>query len=112
MPFWVHAVLATAFLSIASEDCSLPSAWNILSRGVLVMVSIAVMIHQLELGEERVCSNLQFHSIPHQWEKSEQECRAGMWREEMLQRSWGGAAYSLAPYGLPSPCFLLQPQGR
>lgn len=52
------------------------------------MVFIAVMIHQLELGEERVCSNLQFHSIPHQWEKSEQECRAGAWREEMLQRSW------------------------
>lgn len=69
-------MLARAFLRVASEDCcSFPSAWNLLSRGVLVMVSNAVMKHQdqLKLGEERVCANLQFHSILSYWENSGQE---------------------------------------
>ena len=86
MPFRVHSASAPACLSVASEDCASPPAWNILFRGVL------------DLGEERVWSHL--HSILHQWEKSEQGRRAGTWREELMLRSWRRAACCLVPHGL------------
>ena len=54
---------------------------------------------QTQLGEERVC--LAYASVHHQ-RKSGQKVRAGTWRQELMQRPWGVAAYWLAPHGLLS----------
>ena len=60
VPVLLPSALPTAFLSVASKACSLPAAWNILSIGVLVRVSTAVIEHvdQWRLVEEKVYFNL------------------------------------------------------
>jgi hypothetical protein len=63
---------------------------------VLYRVFTAVIEHhdQEQLGKERIYFILQL--IVHQ---SEEELKAGTWRQELMQRLWRGAAYWLAPHG-------------
>ena len=71
---------------------------------ILIRVYITMIKYQdsNQLKENGVCFIFQILGHPPMLREAMEgtQARAGTWRQELMLKSWGSAAYWLAPYGL------------
>ena len=80
--------------------------------GIIVQVTVAVMKHHDQNNLER--KGLIWLTLPSlfitEGSQDRNSSRAGIWRQELMQRPWRGAAYWLTSRGLLNSAHLVEPR--